>query len=154
MSGRAAARVRGDLRVLLRHARSLPSHPSSGLSAFILQQFRAGMVEAQDKGSVKALRWRAKDAAAMVVSTAEKRRLIDEWAGEKMTQSERMKLSAYRVGLQMPETYEQQQLKEAAKAVATALEVEVRLAAGQQQSAGGGNSGGGSARADGKSSHN
>eukprot|EP00612_Vaucheria_litorea_P007044 CAMPEP_0171476018 /NCGR_PEP_ID=MMETSP0946-20130122/3344_1 /TAXON_ID=109269 /ORGANISM="Vaucheria litorea, Strain CCMP2940" /LENGTH=68 /DNA_ID=CAMNT_0012006207 /DNA_START=158 /DNA_END=361 /DNA_ORIENTATION=- len=53
------------------------------------------------------LKQQAEDMALMFDSMTEKRRMIELYAGEKMTQSERMSLSAYRVGLQMPEQYEE-----------------------------------------------
>eukprot|EP00611_Tribonema_gayanum_P004259 TRINITY_DN13421_c0_g1_i1.p1 TRINITY_DN13421_c0_g1~~TRINITY_DN13421_c0_g1_i1.p1 ORF type:complete len:125 (-),score=20.50 TRINITY_DN13421_c0_g1_i1:14-388(-) len=105
MSTKAAARVRGDLRVLLRHVKALPSTSSCGLGTFIVGKFRDGM-HAGNRDAVKALRWQAHDAAQMVKATAERRELIDIYAGEKMTQAERMNLSAYRVGLRMPESYQ------------------------------------------------
>eukprot|EP00752_Nemacystus_decipiens_P006839 g6141.t1 len=59
-----------------------------------------------DKVEAKNLRWKAHDAAQLVTAMQVRKDLLDLHAGEKMTQEERVKLTALRVGLNTPELYE------------------------------------------------
>jgi hypothetical protein len=100
MAARAAAvKVKADLRVILKYAKSLPSSSANAMHDHVLSQFKLGSHET-DKQKIKVLRWQARDAASLVDSTMKRRELIDIYAGEKMSQVERMKLSAHRVGEQ------------------------------------------------------
>jgi hypothetical protein len=122
--------VRAAYRVLLRHCRRLPSgnEEAAGLEREVRRRFRAGVAE-EEEAKIRALRLTATDTANLVKTMSVRKALLDDWAGEKMGQTERISsrsvvpvcvffflaisapnwtqstFSATRVGLAMPEEY-------------------------------------------------
>ncbi|CAM9731577.1 unnamed protein product [Laminaria digitata] len=52
------------------------------------------------------MRWKAHDTAQLITGLGVRKDLLDLHAGEKISQKERIKLTALRVGLNTPELYE------------------------------------------------
>ncbi|CAB1101584.1 unnamed protein product [Ectocarpus sp. CCAP 1310/34] len=94
-----------DLRTILRHINRLPSQGINSFKAQTMAQFRGNMA-ITDKEEARNLRWKAHDAAQLVTALQVRKELLDLHAGEKMTQEERIRLAALRVGLNPPEVYD------------------------------------------------
>eukprot|EP00904_Undaria_pinnatifida_P004468 jgi/Undpi1/14021/HiC_scaffold_9.g03672.m1 len=60
----------------------------------------------QDREEARNLRWKAHDTAQLITGMGVRKDLLDLHAGEKMSQKERTKLAALRVGLNTPELYD------------------------------------------------
>ena len=97
--------VLSDLRVILRHLRSLPS--SGPIKEHVLGQYRANMssTSATYKESFKLAVAKAHDYAHLISSVREAAYLRSLDTGEKLTQEERVKAMASKVGFEMPEIY-------------------------------------------------
>ncbi|CAM9202044.1 unnamed protein product [Ascophyllum nodosum] len=99
------AALLADLRIILRHLKKLPSDGKNYFKAHAMGQIRANMA-VSDKSEARNLRWKAHDAAQLIAGLRTRKELLDAHAGEKMTQEERIKLTALRVGLNTPLLYD------------------------------------------------
>eukprot|EP00903_Cladosiphon_okamuranus_P006912 g6727.t1 len=94
-----------DLRIILRHINKLPSQGVNSFKAQTMAQIRTNMA-ITDKVEARDLRWKVHDVAQLVTAMQVRKELLDLHAGEKMTQEERIKLTALRVGLDTPQLYD------------------------------------------------
>uniref|UniRef100_A0A6U4H7B9 Uncharacterized protein n=1 Tax=Phaeomonas parva TaxID=124430 RepID=A0A6U4H7B9_9STRA len=101
----AAAEARGMLRTLLRHVRRMPSVKEEGCLDMIRTQVRQGYGL---QGAEAAARLATLRDTVTLLDTVEQRRIYARMdSGDKVDEAEKVRLSARRAGLQLPQGVEE-----------------------------------------------
>mmetsp|Transcript_4216 Transcript_4216/g.5834 ORF Transcript_4216/g.5834 Transcript_4216/m.5834 type:complete len:102 (+) Transcript_4216:89-394(+) len=95
----ASKKLSKDLRKIVKYFNQLPS--SSTFASFLKKQYKADSLLTNSE-TAKKKQDLFHDYALLIESVKEQKRLRDIYAGELMTQEERIRKSAHRVGLQVP----------------------------------------------------